>query len=103
MKTIRCFNSYHNGNDSRLNIHFTDGTQFSRRISAYDAVRIAKEGRACLEEMMSKYAAPQPKPRPVQMTPEEAHFWELHHMKQLGILDEEQMNEYNVLLNKTDF
>ena len=98
MKTITRFNSYNNGNNSRMNIHFSDGSQFSRHISASDAIRIAKEGRACLVEMMQKYAKPDAKPEKVQMSPAEARFWELHHMNKLGILDEEQKNEYYALM-----
>lgn len=59
MKAIKSYNSYNNGDSSRMNIHFTDGTQFARTISAKDAIRIAKEGVDCLEEMIQKYAAPQ--------------------------------------------
>ena len=103
MKTIVRYNSYNNGPDSRMNIHFSDGSQFSRRISAYDAIRIAKEGRACLYEMIKKYATPDPKPSKVKLTPEEERFWELHNMNKLGILDEEQKNEYYSLLTSSDF
>lgn len=102
MKTIIRYNSYNNGPQSRMNIHFSDGSQFSRRISAYDAVRIAKEGEACLDEMMQKYATPDPKPTMVKQTPEEERFWELHNMNKLGILDEEQKEEYRKLMASTD-
>ena len=98
MKTITRFNSYNNGNSSCMNIHFSDGSQFSRYISAFDAIRIAKEGRDCLDEMMQKYAMPDPKPEKIQMSPAEARLWELHHMNKLGILDEEQKNEYYALM-----
>lgn len=98
MKTIIRFNSYNNGSDSRMNIHFSDGSQFSRRISAYDAIRIAKEGKECLDEMMQKYATPDPKPSYVTLTPAEERFWTLHNMNKLGILDEEQKDEYYSLL-----
>lgn len=98
MKTITRFNSYNNGSNSRMNVHFSDGTQFSRRISAYDAVRIAKEGKDCLDEMMQKYAKPDSKLTYKQMSAVEARFWELHHMAQLGILDEDQKNEYHSLM-----
>lgn len=103
MKTIIRYNSYNNGPNSRMNIHFSDGSQFSRRISAYDAIRIAKEGMECLDEMMEKYAMPDPKPSKVELTPEEERFWMLHNMNKLGILDEEQKDEYNRLLSSSDF
>lgn len=102
MKTIIRYNSYNDGPNSRMNIHFSDGSQFSRRISAYDAIRIAKEGMECLDEMMEKYATPDPKPSKVELTPEEERFWALHNMNKLGILDEEQKNEYNRLLSSSD-
>lgn len=98
MKTIIRYNSYNNGSDSRMNIHFSDGSQFSRRISAYDAIRIAKEGKECLDEMMQKYATPDPKPSYAKLTPAEERFWTLHNMNKLGILDEEQKDEYYSLL-----
>lgn len=98
MKTIIRFNSYNNGANSRMNIHFSDGSQFSRYISAFDAIRIAKEGIDCLDEMMQKYAMPDPQTDKKQMSPAEARFWELHHMNKLGILDEEQKNEYYALM-----
>lgn len=98
MKTITRFNSYNNGPDSRMNVHFSDGTQFSRHISAQDAIRIAKEGKDCLAELMQKYATPDPKPQRYHKSRIEERFWELHHMQQLGILDEEQKDEYYSLM-----
>lgn len=102
MKEIRTFNSYNNGNDSRMNIHFTDGTMMRRRISAQDAIRIAKEGRDCLAEMIEKYAETQPKQERVHLSPDEERFFELRNMRKLGILDAEQEAEYKALLHKTD-
>lgn len=59
-KAIRTFNAYNNGSESKLNVHFEDGSQFTRTITAYEAALISKtRDRAYLEQLMEKYAEPQ--------------------------------------------
>lgn len=77
MKTIRTFNAYNNGDQSKVNIYFADGTEFHRTISARDAMRIGREGESVLAEIMEKYSEPQPKPEPIKLTPREQYEMDL--------------------------
>ena len=58
--TIKHFDVYNNGNQSKLNVHFSDGKQFTRTITAQEAIKLSKtRDRAYLKELMEKYKEPQ--------------------------------------------
>jgi len=59
MKKVRLFNHYNNGNDSRVNVYFEDGTEWHRTVTAYDVTRLAREGVPYLLALMEKYKKPQ--------------------------------------------
>lgn len=60
MKKVRLFNHYQNGNQSKVNVYFTDGTEWHRTVLGTDVERLAHEGEAYLEVLMVKYAEVQP-------------------------------------------
>lgn len=63
MKTISTFSAHNNGAQSKLNVHFSDGSQFTRTIEAREAIELSKtKSREYLAELMKKYSEPQPKP-----------------------------------------
>ena len=62
MKKIRLYNHYNNGNNSKVNVYFEDGTEWHRTVTAYDVMRLAHEGETYLEVLLKKYKNPQPKP-----------------------------------------
>lgn len=63
-KAIRKFNACNNGPESKLNVHFEDGSQFTRTITAYEAIQLSKtRDITYLEQLMEKYAEPQPRPK----------------------------------------
>ena len=60
MKNVRLFNHYQNGRDSKVNVYFTDGTEWHRTVSSHDVERLAHEGLPYLKVLFEKYKAPQP-------------------------------------------
>lgn len=61
MKKIRLYNHYNNGNNSKVNVYFEDGTEWHRTVTAYEVTRLAHLGEAYLKVLLEKYKYPQPK------------------------------------------
>lgn len=62
MKTITRFSAHNNGAQSKLNVHFSDGSQFARTITAAEAIELSKtRSESFLSALMEKYAETQPK------------------------------------------
>lgn len=102
MKKITKYHSYNNGTQSRMTIVFEDGSQMVRRIQAFDAVRIAKEGRAVLPEMMEKYAEPQPRRQNTQSY-DIAREAELLNIQKVRPLSFEEIEELNQITSKYSY
>ena len=62
MKKVRLMNFHNNGDNSKVNVYFEDGTEWHRTVTAYEVTRLAHEGEAYLEVLLKKYKNPQPKP-----------------------------------------
>ncbi len=61
MKKVRLFNYYNNGDNSKVNVYFEDGTEWHRTIESYDVQQLAHQGETYLEILFKKYKTPQPK------------------------------------------
>lgn len=79
MKSVRTYNWHCDGSNSRINIHFEDGTQFSRTVSCADAMRLCKEGKSVIPVLMEKYRLPDLKPVYVERfaSPNEEKYYTL--------------------------
>jgi hypothetical protein len=66
-KTIRKFNYYNNGTESKVNVYFTDGTEWHRTIQAREVVELAHCGEEYLKDLFAKYREPQPKSEPQRL------------------------------------
>lgn len=55
-------NFHNNGDNSKVNVYFEDGTEWHRTVTAYEVTRLAHEGLAFLEVLFEKYTIPQAKP-----------------------------------------
>lgn len=66
-KTIRKFNYYNNGCDSKVNVYFTDDTEWHRTIQANEVVNLAHSGEDYLKELFVKYREPQKVSEPQRM------------------------------------
>lgn len=60
MKKVRLFNHYQNGNQSKVNVYFADGTEWHRAVLGTDVERLSHEGESYLGVLMEKYAEVQP-------------------------------------------
>jgi len=58
-RPVRTYNWFVNGDQSRINIHFVDGSQFSRTVTHRDAMKLCKEGLSCLPYLQEKYPHPE--------------------------------------------
>lgn len=56
MKKVGLFNHYQNGNQSKVNVYFADGTEWHRTVLGTDVERLSHEGESYLGILMEKYA-----------------------------------------------
>lgn len=61
MKKVRLFNYHNNGNNSKVNVYFEDGTEWHRTVESYDVQQLAHQGETYLEILLKKYKDHQPK------------------------------------------
>jgi len=101
-KEIRTYNTYNNGNDSKINVHFTDGTQWTRTIAAYDATMAMREGLPYVRHLMQKYAAPQPRPERQQLTREEERLLQLMAASRIAPLSPDEQEEMAILEDRVN-
>ena len=67
MKKVRLFNYHNNGNDSKVNVYFADGTEWHRTITSQEVQKLAHEGESYLPILLDKYNEPQPKTERLKM------------------------------------
>ena len=62
MKPIKFFHAYNNGDESKLNITYEDGTTATFNISAYEAIKLnATQDRAYLDKVVDRIESPTPR------------------------------------------
>lgn len=101
-KEIKTYNTYNNGNNSKINVHFTDGTQWTRTIAAYDATMAMREGLPYVRYLMQKYAAPQPRPERPRLTREEERLNQLIATSHIVPLSPDQQEEMAILEDRVN-
>lgn len=74
MKKIRLFNYHNNGNESKVNVYFADGTEWHRTVMACEVRKLAREGENYLPVLMEKYKQPQPKPEYQKLYGKKVYF-----------------------------
>lgn len=88
--------------------HMFDGKDITRTMTSREIINANRIGRlngedARIEEYVrlfnEKYSAAQPKPQYVELNAEERRFFELHNMRSISPLTEEEEEEYQDLLD----
>lgn len=98
MKTIRKMNAYTNGNDSRVNVYFEDGSRFCHRVTAEESVLAKKEGAPYIEKLMEKYKNEKPaEPMRRELTRDEERYALLQMQKDVIPLTPDEQEEMEQL------
>lgn len=92
-------NAYTNGNDSRVNVYFEDGSRFCHRVTAEESVRAKKEGASYIEKLIEKYNDKDKEVKPIfaSRTKDEERYAMLLMQKDVIPLSSEEQEELEQL------